>query len=425
MWAIGYVSRLPPAVTPNWLLFLLLLACVLAGGGLAARHSPRGWRAGLYAGLLTGLLNLIILGGLITGHEPGPIAPSAAVWVPGSVVFTAVLALLGGLIGGRFPAENRGDRNWQAAFSFVAAGTTLLLIITGGLVTGFEAGLAVPDWPNTYGSFMFMYPLAKMTGGIYYEHSHRLYGTLVGLSTLVLAIHTWRVDARRWVRRLALLALVLVIIQGVMGGLRVTGRPTLSQTPEDLSPSIALAVVHGVLGQSFFGLLIALGVFATRSWRTEPARDRTRSAGTDRKLSIALVVVLLIQLVLGALVRHIYKGVHIHVTMAVVVLILGLTAGARAWGFADNPRILKRLGRLLVIGFGIQLLLGFVALVVSGSLGGLVYPMRVQVPFTTAHQVVGALLLALAVALMVWSHRIGGSKGSGMREQGSGMRDEG
>jgi len=101
--------------------------------------------------------------------------------------------------------------------------------------------------------------------------------------------------------------------------------------------------------------------------------------------------------------------------MAVAVLILGMTAGARAWGFEHNPRILRRLGRLLVIGFAVQLMLGFVALVVSGSLGGLVYPMRVQVPFTTAHQVVGAVLLALAVALMVWSFRLLGVERRGDR----------
>ncbi|MCY3020921.1 MAG: COX15/CtaA family protein [Planctomycetota bacterium] len=121
-----------------------------------------------------------------------------------------------------------GESGWPLAFTAVAACATFLLIFVGGLVTSLRAGLDVPDWPNSFGYLMFFYPLSRMSGGIYFEHSHRLLGTLVGLTTLVLVVYTLAREERRWLRLFALVALGLVVVQGTLGGLRVTGRLTLS-----------------------------------------------------------------------------------------------------------------------------------------------------------------------------------------------------
>ena len=123
------------------------------------------------------------------------------------------------------------------------------------MVTGQQAGLAVVDWPNSFGSNMFLYPLSRMTGGVFYEHAHRLLGSLVGLTTLVLAVFLWRTDERRGVKLLAAAALLLVIVQGVLGGLRVTGRFTSSMDPAHTDPNLTLAIVHGVTGQVFLSVL--------------------------------------------------------------------------------------------------------------------------------------------------------------------------
>ena len=93
-------------------------------------------------------------------------------------------------------------------FSLLVAASTLVLIFAGGLVTSTGSGLAVPDWPNTYGWFMFSFPLDKMVGGIFYEHGHRLIASTVGFLILVLAFWLWRVEPRRWVRRLGFIAVV-------------------------------------------------------------------------------------------------------------------------------------------------------------------------------------------------------------------------
>src|ERR671929_1381628 len=96
-------------------------------------------------------------------------------------------------------------------YALLVAMSTAVLIFAGGLVTSTGSGLSVPDWPNTYGWFMFTFPLEKMVGGIRYEHSHRLIASTVGFLILVLAFWLWRVEPRRWVRRLGFLALGAVI----------------------------------------------------------------------------------------------------------------------------------------------------------------------------------------------------------------------
>src|SRR5207248_9351079 len=106
-------------------------------------------------------------------------------------------------------------------FSQLLVGCTVILILAGSLVTSHDAGLAVPDWPTTYGWNMFTFPPSMWVGGIFYEHGHRLIASTVGFLTIVLAIWLRRADSRRWVKRLGVVALGAVILQGVLGGLTV------------------------------------------------------------------------------------------------------------------------------------------------------------------------------------------------------------
>src|SRR5215210_2008781 len=105
--------------------------------------------------------------------------------------------------------------------ALVTAVATFPLIFMGGLVTSHGAGMSVPDWPNSYGYNMFTFPPSRWVGGILYEHTHRLMGTVVGLCSIVLTVVAWRTEPRRWVRWLATGVLGAVILQGVLGGLRV------------------------------------------------------------------------------------------------------------------------------------------------------------------------------------------------------------
>jgi hypothetical protein len=182
MWIWAYLGHLPGFLWPSWLILLLMLACLPLGGFLAARWSGGGVQKGAMVGLLASLLNLLILGSLL--KEAGS---WATLFLCGNLLLGVLLGGLGG-----FLSRDSGDweaPDWNSGFTAVVSLSTFFLLVAGGLVTSKEAGLAVPDWPNSFGTNMFFYPLSKMSGGIFYEHSHRLLGSLVGLGCLVLALH--------------------------------------------------------------------------------------------------------------------------------------------------------------------------------------------------------------------------------------------
>jgi cytochrome c oxidase assembly protein subunit 15 len=241
-----------------------------------------------------------------------------------------------------------------------------------------------------------------MTGGIYYEHAHRLFGSLVGLTTLALAAHLQRADDRRAVRRFALVALGLVVVQGLLGGLRVTGRFTLGT---DTAPSLALAVVHGVTGQLFFCATVALAAVTTRGWRSGAAPEVLPAASTDRGLTRLLATLLVTQLVLGAIQRHYASGLIVHISFAVLVVLAALAAGVRAWGVHERRPPLPALGRLLLALVVVQVLLGIASLLVTADRPNHPAPTTADVIVTTAHQATGAGLLATAVLLALWTTR--------------------
>jgi cytochrome c oxidase assembly protein subunit 15 len=313
-------------------------------------------------------------------------------WIPGALLIGAVLGVVGGAIGQVFRRAGQGEPNWTGVFALVAVAATLLLLIAGGLVTSAREGLAVVDWPNSFGYNMFLYPLSRMTGGIYYEHAHRLFGSLVGLTMLVLAVYLWRTDDRAWVRRFTLVTFAMVCVQGLLGGLRVTGRLTISTSPQDMAPSLALAV--------------ALAVFTSRTWQSDRRAETRITAGADRGLSIVLVVLLVVQLVVGAIQRHFLHGLITHITLGVFVVVAVVATGARAWGLYSELSMLRRLGCTLLLLTGVQVILGILALVAISFSPASGAASPIDVAITTVHQAVGAVLLACAVSLMLWYYRL-------------------
>ena len=144
MWAVAYVCRLPVVMAPPWLVLGLLLTAVVWWGTAAGRWTGDGWSAGARVGLVAAILNMLILGSLLTSAASGGMAPSAFFWVPGFVIALAVLAAVSSEVGSRQPMAG-GGRNWTGIFSKVAMIATFLLVVAGGLVTSDEAGLAVVD----------------------------------------------------------------------------------------------------------------------------------------------------------------------------------------------------------------------------------------------------------------------------------------
>lgn len=190
-------------------------------------------------------------------------------------------------------------KRWLHYFAVLTAIITFLLLGLGGLVTSHEAGMSVPDWPNTYGYNMFLFPISKWVGGVFYEHTHRLLASAVGLLTVIEAVWFWRSEPRRWMQRLGVVAVVLVIAQGVLGGLRVRWHMD------------ELGIFHGTVAQMFFILMCALALFTSRWWWNLRVRKIEVVPFSLRTLVLATTVLIFGQLMLGATMRHQHAGLSI------------------------------------------------------------------------------------------------------------------
>ncbi|MFQ5694897.1 MAG: heme A synthase [Terriglobia bacterium] len=274
-------------------------------------------------------------------------------------------------------------------FAVFTAGCTFLLVLAGALVTSNDAGLAVPDWPLSYGSLM-----PPMVGGIFYEHGHRLVATSVGLLTIVLAVWLALREPRRWVRRLGWLALGAVVLQGLLGGLTV-----LFLLPRPVS------IAHASLAQVFFCLTVALAVFTSRSWQAETSPVEDTGSPSLRQLSTAATGAIFLQLVLGAAYRHSAIGILPHLAGAALVAYLGLSVFRRTRNLPAAAGALNRPARLLVWLVLAQLGLGVAAYLARLAAANAPQPLPLMVALTVGHVAAGALILATSAVLTLQAHK--------------------
>ena len=189
---------------------------------------------------------------------------------------------------------------WLDRFAWVTAAATFLLLGLGGLVTSHEAGMSVPDWPTTYGYNMFLFPLHLWEGNILYEHTHRLLASLVGLLTSILAVWLWLREPRSWLRWLGAAAFFAILLQGLLGGLRVT---LLKDE---------IGIFHAALAQSFFVLVTLIALFGSvKAGRFTDSLQTVPISGSLYWLTICSASLVLIQLILGAAMRHQHAGLAV------------------------------------------------------------------------------------------------------------------
>jgi len=187
------------------------------------------------------------------------------------------------------------------SLALITAAATFPLIFMGGLVTSHQAGMSVPDWPNSWGYNMFTFPPSKWVGGILFEHTHRLAGAFVGLLTILLRTVVRVTDRRRWMRRMADAILLAICVQGTLGGLRVV----LSARD--------LAIVHGCAAQIFFCFIATFCVTTSRFWveRRHLVHSDLPTMRKVQMLGAITVAVILAQLIVGAIMRHSDAGLAI------------------------------------------------------------------------------------------------------------------
>jgi cytochrome c oxidase assembly protein subunit 15 len=199
-----------------------------------------------------------------------------------------------------FPPERPHPRyRWALhRFACFCAGSILFLICIGGLVTSNEAGMSVPDWPNTYGYNMFFFPWQDWVGGILYEHSHRLVASGVGVLMIIMAI--WLCFQERiWLRWMGGVVPVFILLEGCIGGLRVV----LSEDQ--------LGILHGCLAQLLFVSVSLIALFTSRWW-IESRIGLTLMPHQWTGRTLAICGLIFCQLMIGATMRHEHAGLSIN-----------------------------------------------------------------------------------------------------------------
>jgi heme a synthase len=309
---------------------------------------------------------------------------------------------------------------WLRRYAKLVAGSTLFLIFAGAMVTSTGSGLAVPDWPLSYGRIM-----PRMIGGIFYEHGHRMFAATVGLLTVMQAIWLqWR-EPKRFVRILGWSAVGAVIAQGVLGGITV-----LLLLPK------ATSIGHAALAEVFLCLNMSIAFFTSRAF----GRMReTELATSPVSLTTGLVAVVYLQILAGALMRHLGAGLAIpdfplafgriippittaaiaanvaHRLGAVIVTAVMLVTVVKAFRTA-NP-ILRKLSALLLVMVSLQVFLGGV--VVWAGAHNLRYYHSLEgelairnATVTSLHVLIGASTLVVSLLLALSARTLAAPAGA-------------
>jgi cytochrome c oxidase assembly protein subunit 15 len=325
-------------------------------------------------------------------------------------------------------AQRLTSSRWLNRFAWFTAVATLLLICSGGMVTSKGVGLAVPDWPTTFGYNMFLFPVSKWIGGVLFEHTHRLIASTVGFLTIILAIWLWRTEDRQSVKTLGLIAVAGVILQGILGGLRVTMLKD------------QIGIFHACLAQAFLGLIVLIAIVTTNFWRSlAPVGVDLRKAAPIKTLAIATTIAIYLQLTLGATMRHQHKdlaildfptanGAWIPDTSAGALAKINAWREARAFSDVDAFQIwLQMSHRFLAVLIGIGLIafcvrvlgetsqmsalrrlsiLWVVLFFLQFTLGAWTIWSNKAADVATAHVAVGAIMLSFGVSAWAICSRV-------------------
>ena len=294
----------------------------------------------------------------------------------------------------------RQPNKWLHRYTILVVLVTLILIYAGGLVTTIGAGLAVPDWPLSFGSLnpseWWKQPMVRE------EHGHRLIGATVGLLTLVLCIWLHFHGHRKWLKMTGYLALASVVVQGILGGLRV------------IQQNIYFAMVHACLAQAFFCILIAIFWGTSRKWH-ESEQEKIRPNFSNVTLPTWVCISVYIQLIIGSIMRHSGAGMSIPTFPSVFGGVL-----PPVWTFEIGIHYFHRVWALVVFGLIIMLVVksiqsygywpklaattALLLTMVQIFIGAAIILSGRGIFLTTLHVVIGALILAATFTCALWQY---------------------
>ncbi len=427
MWMLAWVLHLPGMKVSPTIAIPLLMLPLLVVGLLWLPKLPAESRimTGAAAGLIAGIINLLILGSNIVeqpettaemSEQANALAPNAMMVIFGSIALSMIVGLIAGVIskGRPDPAANLSSQaTWITRFAKITALTYLPLIAVGGAVTSTDSGLAVPDGFTSYGAVSVLFPLKLMAEPrIFLEHSHRLFGTLAGITTIVLMVRVLINQPRKLPKALSTLLFIGVSLQGYMGYIRVAESSTF------------FAIIHGIFAQLIFALAFILAIILSDKWTNAKPSEETQAIAKKARTMITLMMIaLVIQLALGAVTRHLNSShaMMSHMGFAFIAMMLVIVGGAlcmRTGKTDDTGKPIRIFGSILHGLIVLQFTLGFAvlglawegddasALPTSDELAIAAPIETLPSLMTTSHHVIGALVLAAGACALVWSFKL-------------------
>jgi cytochrome c oxidase assembly protein subunit 15 len=278
-------------------------------------------------------------------------------------------------------------------FSIFVVCWTVLLLTAGAVVTSKDAALSVADWPTSFGRWFP--PLRLLTGGAFYEHSHRVIAAILGIFIIILATLLWRKEQRRWLRKLGFFAVGLVIFQGILGGL------TVNQLLHYWLP-----VMHACTAELMFITVVSIAFFTSHWWMENLPQYEDRGTPPIHSIVILNAVAIFLQILAGAGFRHQYINIAPHVIGSVVVLGMVIWTASVLRRRFSQVKELSRVRIALHSIVGVQILLGIAAYWSRISTASAPQPMPVMVGFTVVHTVVGACLFATSIVAVLLCYRL-------------------
>ena len=278
-------------------------------------------------------------------------------------------------------------------FSIFVVCWTVLLLTAGALVTSRDAALSVADWPTSFGRWFP--PLRLLSGGAFYEHSHRVIAAILGMFIIVLAGLLWKYEERPWLKKLGFFALGLVIFQGVLGGLTVIKLL-----------HYWLPVMHACTAQLMFITLVSIAFFTSRWWMDNLPQYEDKGALPIHTIVALNSALIFLQILAGAGFRHQYISVKPHVIGSLVVLCMVIWTASVLRRRFDQVKEISRARIALHAIVGLQILLGIAAYWSRISTASDPQPMPVMITFTVIHTVVGALLFATSIVTVLLCYRL-------------------
>ncbi|MCA9303271.1 MAG: COX15/CtaA family protein [Phycisphaerales bacterium] len=426
MWMIAWVLHLPGVHAPLFLAIGLMLAALL---GVCLLWIPdvtpsKRLAAGVLAGGTAGLINLMILGSFIVeqpestadmANAANQFQPNAVIVVAGSLGVCVALGLLAGFLTRMIAKPAISPGAWLSRMGWVTACTYLPLIAVGGLVTSTDSGMAVPDAGTSYGALSVLFPIKLMAEPrIFFEHSHRLFGTLAGITTLVLMLRVLVSKNTKLPKILSVLLFLAVCLQGLLGYIRVADQSTF------------FAIFHGIFAQLVLATACCTAIALSARWKCASLDDEHRAVARRTRMMMALAfVALFMQLGLGAVTRHL-KSSHAmmtHAAFAFVLISLLIIAGSfciRLGKADEGTKGIRPFGAFIHGLVVLQFTLGWAVLGLTwkGEPRNLptseqldsAPPPDIMALVPTAHQLIGALLFASVACGLFWAIRISSAR---------------